>query len=225
MTSRRGRLIVLEGPEGAGKTTQLRRLSGRLDAAGIPHRILREPGGTPLGDEIRRHLLDGEHDMTPAAEALLFIASRAELVATVIRPALAAGTNVLLDRFFLSTYAYQVVGRGLDEGAVRQANALATGGLAPDLTLLLRIPAGEGLTRAAGRGSVDRIERTGDAFHDRVVAAFENYATPAWQETHPEAGPIVALDASGTEASIGNRIAQELARRWPETFALRVESE
>ena len=225
MTPSRGRLVVLEGPEGAGKSTQLRRLAARLEAAGIGCLALREPGGTPLGDEVRRVLLHDERDMTPAAEALLFMASRAELVTRVIRPALQAGTVVLLDRFFLSTYAYQVAGRGLDEAAVRQANALATGGLVPDLTILLRIAAPAGLARAAGRGSADRIERSGDAFHDRVVAAFDRFASAKWQASHPEAGPIIEVDASGREDAIERRLAEELAGRWPETFPLPVESE
>lgn len=225
MNQRRGRLVVFEGPEGAGKSTQLRRLAARLEAAGIPYRALREPGGTPLGDEVRRVLLHEEHDMAPAAEALLFMASRAELVMRVVRPALQGGTVVLLDRFFLSTYAYQVAGRGLDEESVRRANALATGGLVPDVTILLRITAPAGLTRAAGRGSTDRIERSGDAFHSRVVAAFDRFASAAWQASHTEAGPIADLDASGSEERIERRIAEELSGRWPETFPLPVESE
>ena len=106
MSTPRGRLIVFEAPEGAGKTTQLGRLGDQLGRRGTPFTAVREPGGTPLGDEIRRLLLEPGRDLSPRAEALLFMASRAELVAKVIRPALERGEIVLADRFFLSTYAY-----------------------------------------------------------------------------------------------------------------------
>ena len=110
-----GRLIVFEGGEGSGKSTQLRLLSDALAKSGIAHRCLREPGGTPLGAEVRRLLLEREWAMDARAEALLFMASRAQMVAEELRPALASGEHVLLDRFFLSTYAYQIGGRGLPE--------------------------------------------------------------------------------------------------------------
>src|SRR5487761_2353808 len=126
----RGPLIVFEGAEGAGKTTQLRRLASWLESGGRVVHALREPGGTPLGDEIRRLLLDPASDITPRAEALLFMASRAQLVQSLVRPALAAGHVVLLDRFFLSTYAYQGGGRRRSRaspprrGRPRTANAV-----------------------------------------------------------------------------------------------------
>jgi dTMP kinase len=213
-------LIVLEGAEGVGKSTQLRRLVARLESARLRVVALREPGGTPLGDEIRRILLDAEHAPTDRAEALLFMASRAELVGRVVRPALAERAVVLLDRFFLSTYAYQVAARGLDEGEVRSANAFATGGLVPDLTLLLALPGGEGLRRAARRGAADRIEREDASFHERVAGAFASFADAGWQRAHPECGAIVAVDASGSEDEVERRIALALAERWPETFPL-----
>ena len=213
-----GRLIIFEGPEGAGKTTQVRLLAGRLAAAGLPHLAVREPGQTPVGDAIRRLLLDSDHEIAPAAEALLFMASRAQLMADVVRPALGRGTVVIADRFFLSTYAYQVAGRGLPEAQVRAANQLATGGLAPDLTILLELPVREGLARADRRGAPDRIERLGEAFHDRVAGAFRRYADPTWQRDHPECGTIVPLRADGTEGEVHGRVAELLAGRWPETF-------
>ncbi|MGI8844185.1 MAG: dTMP kinase, partial [Gemmatimonadaceae bacterium] len=135
----RGRLLVFEGVEGAGKSTQAGRLLRDLASSGHGC-LVREPGGTPLGERIRAILLADQGEMTPAAEALLFMASRAELVERVIRPALDRGAVVIADRFFLSTYAYQCGGRELPERTVREANALATGGLVPDLTLLLRMP-------------------------------------------------------------------------------------
>ena len=126
----RGLLLVVEGPEGAGKSTQVRRLGAWLERRGHQHLELREPGGTPLGERIREILLDDPtREITAPAEAALFIASRAELVARVVSPALERGAVVTLDRFFLSTYAYQAHGRGLPEGELRAANVLATGGL------------------------------------------------------------------------------------------------
>src|SRR5215211_3823755 len=161
----RGVLIVFEGPEGAGKSTQLRLLAEWLGSRGNDVVAVREPGGTIVGDEIRRILLDPASDIVPRAEALLFMASRAQLVEREIRPALEGGSVVLVDRFFLSTYAYQGVGRGLAEAELRAANATATSGLVPDVTLLLTLPVTEGLARAIDRGGHDRMERAELAFH------------------------------------------------------------
>lgn len=202
----RGPLIVFEGAEGVGKSTQLRRLTSWLESGGRVVHAHREPGGTPLGDEIRRVLLDPASDITPRAEALLFMASRAQLVETLVRPALEAGHVVLLDRFFLSTYAYQGAGRGLPEAEVRRANAVATNGLVPDLTLLMALPVGEGLARAAQRGERDRMERNADDFHHRVSEAFAAFADATWQAEHPECGAIVIVDASGTQDEVFARV-------------------
>lgn len=218
MSGGRGMFVVLEGAEGVGKTTQLRRLAARMQLAGIPHCTVREPGGTPVGDEIRRLLLDPDMHIAPRAEALLFMASRAQLVEGVIRPALARGECVLLDRFFLSTYAYQIAGRGLDGSGVRDANAFATGGLAPDVTFLLDLPDGEGFSRISTRGEHDRIERSGDEFHARVAAAFREFTREEWQARYPECGPVTLVDAGGSEDDVAERIWGRLAARWPETF-------
>lgn len=214
----RGRLVVFEGGEGAGKSTQLRRLATRLADAGVRHRTFREPGGTPAGDRIRDLLLHHDAPLAPAAEAALFVASRAQLVATELRPALDRGEHVLLDRFLLSTYAYQIHGRGLDEADVRAANRLATGGLVPDLTILLSLTPVEGLARAVQRGAVDRIEGAEPAFHQRVAVAFARFARDDWQRAHPECGPIVPVDATGTEAEVASRVATVLAARLPEVL-------
>ena len=214
----RGKLIVFEGAEGAGKTTQIKLIAERLASAGVSVVAVREPGGTPVGDAIRGILLDSEHHINPAAEALLFMASRAELIAREIQPALARGDVVLLDRFFLSTYAYQVVGRGLPEDEVRAANRLATGGLVPDLTLLLDIPPAEGLERADARGKRDRMERSGDDFHDRVGNAFRKFVEPAWQKSHPECGPIKLIDATGDEMAVQERVVAALVTAFPQLF-------
>jgi dTMP kinase len=213
-----GRLIVLEGPEGAGKTTQIRLLAERLSAAGVPHVAVREPGGTHLGDEIRRLLLHRDAGMHARAEALLFMASRAELVQEVVKPALADGKVVLMDRFFLSTYAYQIEGRGLPEREVREANRLATDGLTPDLTIILRLGAGEGLERARRRGAVDRIERSGTGFHERVAAFFERLAAGPAARDFPECGEIAIVDARGASEQVFRDVSRLLARQWPETF-------
>lgn len=213
-----GKLIVFEGPEGAGKTTQLKRLAERLAQNGVPCVAVREPGGTPVGDAIRGILLDPEREITDATEALLFMASRAELMAREIRPSLAKGKIVLMDRFFLSTYAYQVAGRRLPEEEVRAANRLATGPLVPDLTLLLDIPASEGLARADARGDRDRMEKSGAEFHDRVGNAFRKFADKGWQDSHPECGPITLIDGAGDENVIFDRVAGALSKVFPQLF-------
>lgn len=219
MSDGAGVLIVFEGGEGSGKSTQLRRVSATLARRTVAHVCLREPGGTPLGTEVRRMLLDRSSDVAHRAEALLFMASRAQLVEREIRPALDRGDVVLLDRFFLSTYAYQIAGHGLPEDEVRAANRFATGGLVPNLTLLLTFPVTEGLARAARRATAhDRMESMGEVFHRRVAAAFETFADASWQRDHPECGPIVGIDAEGAEEDVTKRVAAALSARWPGTF-------
>lgn len=218
----RGRLVVIEGGEGAGKSTQLRRLAASLAAAGIAHRVFREPGGTPAGDRIRELLLHSSEPVAPRTEAALFIASRAQLVAAELVPALERGEQVLLDRFLLSTYAYQVHGRGLPEDEVRAANRLATAGLVPDLTVLLTLASSEGLARAGARSGADRIERAESEFHERVDAAFRRFSANAWQHEHPECGPIVAIDAAGSETDVETRLRETIAARLPGFLAAAV---
>ena len=212
----RGRLLVFEGMEGVGKTTQLGRLTSALERAGVPLLAVREPGETPAGEAIRRLLLDPGAEIAARTEALLFMASRAELLERTVRPALEAGTMVIADRFFLSTYAYQVAGRGLPDADVRAANRLATNGLVPDLTLLLALPMATGLSRAAARGGRDRMELAGDGVLARADAAFEVFATAEWQRQHPEAGPIERVDADGAPAVVFARVARAIGARWPE---------
>ena len=218
--------MVFEGTEGVGKSTQLRRLASWLERQEIVPRTVREPGGTALGDEIRRLVLDTPGAMDPRAEALLFMASRAQLVASVIAPALARGEFVLADRFFLSTYAYQIGGRGLAENDVRSANAVATAGLVPSLTVLLSLPVAESLRRMRERpgGGPDRIESADAAFHRRVAESFATFATPEWQAAHPEAGLIVQVDASGTEDEVELRVAATVRKVLSETIMFRMTS-
>lgn len=212
-------LIVLEGPEAVGKSTQVRRLNEWLREEGLDVLSVREPGGTTVGDELRRIVLDPAASLSPRAEALLFMASRAELVEQVIRPALAAKKVVLVDRFFLSTYAYQISGRRLAEDDVRAANRLATDGLVPDLTLLLRLPLAESLQRMERRrAGQDRMERSSRDFHERVAAAFDQFAGDEWQASHPESGKIVGVDATGTEAEVFARLSSAVRAAWPGSF-------
>ena len=210
-----GRLVVFEGGEGAGKSTQLRRLASALAERGVPHRTFREPGGTPAGDRIRDILLHHDAPLAAGAEAALFVASRAQLVATELRPSLDRGELLLLDRFLLSSYAYQIHGRGLAEEDVRAANRLATQGLVPTLTILLTLSPVEGLARAVQRGAVDRIERAEPAFHQRVAEAFHLFGSADWQRAHPECGPIVAVSALGTESEVGERVATAVGSHFP----------
>ncbi|MEP7343715.1 MAG: dTMP kinase [Gemmatimonadaceae bacterium] len=226
MSTRRGALVVFEGAEGVGKSTQLRRLAKWLEREKIFPRLVREPGGTPLGDEIRRLVLDTPGSMDPRAEALLFMASRAQLVSSVIAPALAHGELVLADRFFLSTYAYQIGGRGLPQNDVRSANAVATNGLVPSLTVLLTLPVSESLQRMrerAGHGP-DRIESAEENFHRRVAEAFAAFAAPEWQLAHPEAGPIVQIDASGSEDEVEHLVVSAVRNVLSETISFRTTS-
>ena len=210
----RGKLIVFEGVEGAGKSTQIERLSESFVRAGVDCRIYREPGGTILGDGIRELLLNPDSTLCDRAEALLFMASRAELVHCELKPWLEKGSVILLDRFFLSTYAYQIAGRGLTESDVRSANTMATAGLVPDLTLLLTLPADVGLARAKRRSGPDRIEQAGDEFYARVEEAFASFATREWQLAHEESGPIVAVDANGEPSLVENRVHNAVTARF-----------
>ena len=223
----RGRLVVFEGAEGVGKSTQVARLAAACAAAGLPAASYREPGATALGERVRALLLDPAAEVDPRAEALLFMAARAQLVARVAAD-LAAGAFVVLDRFFLSTYAYQIAGRGLDAAGVRAANALATNGLVPGVTLLLSCPPAVSAVRVAARGAPDRLEQAGVAFHARVAAAFARAADPAWQAAHPEVGPVALVDAEGPPDAVTERIGAALAARWPdlaETFGVVAESQ
>jgi dTMP kinase len=224
VTVERGRLIVLEGQESAGKSTQASRLVNWLSDRGVDAVLVREPGNTPAGEKIRELVLDLPYQLTPQAQALLFMASRAELVDRVIAPELWKGRVVIMDRFFLSTYAYQVGGWALDADWVESANRLATNELQPDLTLLLTLSVADRRARLQQRGGFDKIERAGDGFHLRVDAAFESFLNPEWQKVHPEAGPIIGIDGSGTEDEVFSRIVIALARKWPETFAALSES-
>jgi dTMP kinase len=168
-----GKLITLEGGEGAGKSTVLEAARELLAARGIDALVTREPGGTPAGEAIRAVLLDTAHrGLCAEAELLLMFASRAQLVREKIRPALVAGRWVLSDRFTDASFAYQGGGRGQPLARIAELERWAADGLKPDLTLLLDLPVAEGLKRARGRGTVDRMEMENADFFERVRAAY-----------------------------------------------------
>jgi dTMP kinase len=210
MRSERGLFLVFEGVEGAGKSTHLRLLSRRLDESGIAHLIVREPGGTAVGEGARELVLDPDVPVCPEAELLLYLAARAELVRRVVGPALERGELVLADRYEMSTYAYQGIGRGLGLERVRILNAFATGDLKADGTILPAVDPTVGLGRQ--HGAADRLERERQEFHRRVALAYSRLA-----ETEP--GVIVIPTDEPVEA-VQRRIWAALSERWPERFSV-----
>jgi dTMP kinase len=209
----RARFIVLEGVEGAGKTTQIGLLSAWLDALGVDHVTAREPGGTDVGEAIRGLLLEHRDEGVPdETELLLMLAARAAFVRRVVRPALEAGRVVLADRFDVSTFAYQGYGRGLDLEAIARMNAFATGDLRPDAVLVLDLPASAGAARQArDGGEADRIEREGTAFLERVREGYRELAS-ARADAH-------LIDALDTPEGVQRRLRELLSTLFPETFA------
>lgn len=207
-----GKLVVFEGVEGCGKSTQLQRLYGtlgksndleRLQQQGVVPAVVitREPGGTELGLGLRQLLLgyQGEAPMVSRAELLLYAADRAQHVEEVIKPTLAAGGWVLCDRYIDSTVAYQGYGRGVDLALIDQLNQVSTGGLLPDLTLWLKLDAEAGLARTRQRGTADRMEQADLAFHRRVQHGFETLAAQHLER-------IVAIDARADEETVAAEI-------------------
>jgi dTMP kinase len=194
--------VTFEGVDGSGKSTQAERLRDALAAEGREAVLTREPGGTPLGERVRGLVLDGP-EMTPWAEAALFAAARAELVATVIRPALERGADVISDRYVDSSLAYQGIARGVGVEHVLELNMHVVQGLMPDLTVLLLLDPDEAARRS---GETDRLEREGADFRARVDAAYRELA-----ELYPER--IVALDGALSPDDLAEMIRERLRSR------------
>jgi dTMP kinase len=200
--------VTFEGPEGCGKSTQMRLLAAHLREQGFDVLTTREPGGTPIGDRVRAVLLDPEHtEMEPPTEFLLFSAARAQHVAQVIRPHLARGGVVLCDRFADSSLAYQGYGHRQDLAVLRTITRFATGALVPDLTFHLDVPVEVGLRRKAG-GSGDawnRMEQKELAYHERVRAGYLDMAAQ-------EPDRWVTVDASGDVTAVQAAIRERFRR-------------
>lgn len=211
-----GQLIVFEGIDGCGKTTQLRRLEQWLTQSNWPLQrlsppqnivVTKEPGATELGTSLRQLLLtpNASEAMDPTAELLLYAADRAQHVAHQLKPALEAGDWVLCDRYEDSTWAYQGMGRGLDLALIDQLNQIATGGLQADLTLWLDLEPDKTRQRLRDRGAADRMEQADADFHQRVRQGFTTLA-----ERHGDR--TIAIDADGDEDSVAQRIQQAVSR-------------
>ena len=201
-----GLFITFEGTEGSGKTTQIIRLASRLEEDGWRTHVLREPGATPIGEEIRHTLKHSiaNHAMTAETELLLMNASRAQLVREIIRPALAAGEIVLCDRFYDSTTAYQGYGRGLDLGFVKHVIDFAVGDTRPDLTVFMKVSAAVSAERLQSRQATlpfirDRIEEADQQFFERAARGFEAVAAAEPQR-------VRVLDADGTMDEVSARV-------------------
>ena len=202
--------ITLEGPEGAGKSTQLPLLGAWLEAEGHQVVTTRNPGGTAIGAQIRQVVLDpANRAMVPLCELMLYAADRAQHVEELVRPALAAGKVVLCDRYGDSTMAYQGYGRGLDKGIIALLQQTATGGLVPDLTLLLDLDVEQGLERAARVRASDRLETEALAFHRRLR---EGYLALAAAEPQRFAVVDAAQPPDAVQAALRQAVSNRLAR-------------
>jgi dTMP kinase len=208
MGGRTGIFVTLEGGEGSGKTTQSRRIVGYLRSKGREALETREPGGTEAGELVRDVLLHRVRQLTPRAELALYLASRAQLVEEVVRPALAAGRDVVCDRFADSSVAYQGGGRELGIELVERLNDWATAGIVPDLTFYFDVKPSEGLARRgrAGSGKLDRMEREHLAFHEKVRAAYLELA-----ERYPDRFRVIPT--GGGEEDVWQRVREALEER------------
>ena len=207
--TQRGRFIVVEGPDGAGKSDLVSALGEAMRAGGHEPVVVREPGGTTVAEALRRELLDRNRQFRPLTELLYITAARADHVHHVIEPALARGETVLSDRFELSTLAYQVAGRGVDQETADLFNRAATGGLQPDLTMVIDVPASVGMERQVKAGKrQDRLDLEDEAFQARVVAAYLAAEGPG----------VRHLDGTKDRQTVFQEAWKLLADRWPDSF-------
>ena len=206
----RGRFITFEGAEGVGKSTQIVRAAAHLQARGLDPVVTREPGGTPLAEQLRRFVLEPQGGpVDPSTELLLIFAARANHVATVIGPALRRGRWVLCDRFTDATVAYQGGGSGMNEAWIRQLARIAHPRLLPDLTLLLDADPAVAMARLAGRGGrADRFEAEGSAFFERVRRRYLAIAAA-------EPGRVRVIDAAAGEGEVADSIARAIDAAFP----------
>lgn len=207
-----GLFLAFEGVEGSGKTTQVARLADWLRERGIDVVVAREPGSTPLGERVRSTVLaDADVEVPAMSELFLMLAARAAFVQQVVVPGVRAGSVVIADRFELSTLAYQGQGRGIPLDQIRACNAVATGGIRPQATLLLDLDAAEGANRQRAAGKLpDRMEREDAAFHARVAAGYRSLAIGV--------EGVVHIDARAEPAEVHHRILEALRVRFTETF-------
>lgn len=207
VTIARGKFITLEGPEGAGKTTQIEHLQTFLESVGHETVVTREPGGTRFADRLREVLLDPDlKSICPDAETLLMFAGRADNLARVIIPALDAGKWVLCDRFTDATFAYQGGGRGVDINRIASLETWVQGNLLPDLVLIFDLPVSQGLERARKRGTADRFERETTKFFERVRDTYLHRASS-------NSNRYVVLDASQPRGVVTSLAIDAIARR------------
>jgi dTMP kinase len=198
----RGKFIVIEGPDGSGKSTLATGLARKLEESGCSVVQAREPGGTPAAEAARAVVLDPNLEVSEIAELYLYLAARADHVARGINPALSAGKYVVCDRFELSTFAYQVAGRGLPRDAVYAANALATGGLRPDLTVIIDLSPEASRARLESAGKqLDRLDEAGEGLHRLVDEAFRSEVGDSIVHLDGTPDPSVVLEQAWEHVS------------------------
>lgn len=214
MAVKRGQFVVFEGPEGGGKSTQLKQLANELQRAGVAVEVTREPGGTPLAERIRALLVTpDEQGMDSITELLLVFAARAEHLKRKIEPALASGKWVLCDRFTDSTYAYQGAGRGLDVNVIATLEKLVQQSFRPDWVVVLDIPIEQGMARANKRGALDRFEQEQQVFFERIRT---DYLARAKRDE----GRYTVIDAAGAQNEVTRSLLLACQQRYPELSLL-----